>query len=526
LKDDVRERLRRLNKGRLAEHLVRGRDLVDKQVQTGKSRADPENDPKVVPGEKGSRQRSPRKRLTEDMIRPAGASKAEPIQKEPERKSGLGALGRLRQRLKEPSSTKDIVRGPGATSQSPDPVTIPESWGILRAEIEAELLETPVGSCLLRKAALPIGEWVGSQQVPDSADVDLGIIAKLSRDERFVSLEPTDLLFLDTETTGLAGGTGTLAFLVGLGYWGKESFEVVQYFVPDYPEEMALLHLLEEKIGDLPSLVTYNGKAFDIPLLRSRFVQIRGGMGARLTEVPHLDLLHPSRRLWKRRLGNCSLTNLELEILGFEREDDVPGWEIPQIYFRFLSEGDVGQLPTVFLHNQYDLISLAQLAVRACQLYREPLGDRSLPGTDLYSLARSLEIDGIPGAALEVLEEARLVSLESDTRRNVLRHLSRVYKRQKNWEAAVAIWQELGESDGVLEVFSFEEMAKFYEHVARDLRLAAAVTSRILEALTGNACVDPTPYQDLDSVKTSFKYRLQRIERKLSRQKNREDHSG
>jgi hypothetical protein len=345
----------------------------------------------------------------------------------------------------------------------------------------------------------------------------------LARDERFTSLEATDLLFLDTETTGLAGGTGTVAFLVGIGYWGDGWFGVEQYFMPDYPEEPALLRLLAERIGRFSSLVTYNGKSFDIPLLSARFVRTRSPTAGLLAELPHFDLLHPARRLWKQRVGECSLTNLEREILDFERVEDVPGWEIPQIYFQFVSDGEIGSLPTVFLHNQYDIVTLAQLAARACQLYREPLGDPALPGVDLYALARSLEMDGSPTVALEVLEEARLVSLDSDTRKRLLHRLSRMYKRQKNWEAAVSIWQELGESDGVLEVFSFEEMAKFYEHVARDFRLAALVTKRILDALAGSAAVDPTPYADFDAVEAAFAHRIRRIERKLARRENPEE---
>lgn len=524
--DDLYNRLKRLNKGHLAQQLVRGRELADRPPGTGQAPT-PANEDRRPPSTPGPvRKPRGRKRLSEDMIAPVAAEGPETHQDPPRRSASAAGLGdleglrRLRPTVPSPATGTRSVSGAGpATGSSGDR----ESWQLLANEVSGEFRLIGSATCLVRSVALPAGTWFGSQPVPEADGVYPEALAQLARDHRFRSLAPSDLMFLDTETTGLAGGTGTVAFLVGMGVWREGEFWILQYFMPDFPEEPALLHLFEAALAEVAALVTYNGKAFDVPLLSSRLVRNRSQGVSRLADIPHLDLLHPARRLWKQRLGDCSLTNLEAGILGFQRERDIPGWEIPQVYFRFLTEGEIGELPTVFLHNQHDLLTLAHLLARACRLYHEPLGDRTLPGIDLYSLARSLELDGSPMVALEVLEEARLADLDAQTRRQLLRRLSLVYKRRKNWDAAVAIWQELGEWEGILEAFSFEEMAKFYEHVAGDLRLAAAVTTRILEALKGRAALDPSPYADLDEVEAAFAHRLRRIERRLSRSENRED---
>jgi uncharacterized protein YprB with RNaseH-like and TPR domain len=526
-----------LNKGRLADQLVSGRDLARREKESAAEQGKPDGDDAQREKEPGDlRGRKQRRRLREDMVRPAGpgsrtageiidegnagAGRNETVSRPG---GGLGSLAGLRKRLKgdDPAGAKP--------PESPGPLPavierhdyVAEGLEELQEAIEGELCRTELGCCLKRTTVLPAGRWYGPQQTPEPDEIDPAVIARISRERRFESLSAEDFLFLDTETTGLAGGAGTVAFMVGVGYWREGALHVVQYFMPDYPEEPALLSLLEEDIAGYSSLVTFNGKSFDVPLLSSRFVSIRSEMAGRMCSLPHLDLIHPSRRLWKRRVRDCSLTNLEAQILGFEREEDIPGWEIPQAYFRFVTDGDPGPLPTVFLHNQFDLVTLAQLAAKVCRMYREPLGDGKIPGIDLYSLARSLEVDGSPETAVEVLEEARTADLDAETRRTLLRHLSKAYKRGKNWEGAVAIWQELGESEGALDIFSFEEMAKFYEHQARDLRMAEAVTRRALESLSGDGYLDPSPYPDLDQAEAAFRHRLARIERRMANRKKK-----
>ncbi len=193
-------------------------------------------------------------------------------------------------------------------------------------------------------------------------------------------------VFLDTETTGLAGGTGTAAFLVGIGFVEGDRFRVRQYFMRDYHEEAALLAGLAEELRRFSFLVTFNGKMFDVPLLETRFRLDRARFP--LSDAPHLDLLHPARRLWKARLESCRLQVLESEILGVRRRGDIPGEAIPGIYFDYVRRRDAQAMARVFEHNRLDIVSLAALSVAACRWVEE--GSAEDP-RDVLSLAKVLE---------------------------------------------------------------------------------------------------------------------------------------
>ena len=199
-------------------------------------------------------------------------------------------------------------------------------------------------------------------------------------------LRPEDVLFLDTETTGLAGGAGTVAFLVGLGYFTDGGFAVEQVLMRDYGQEGELLRTISAIAGRFSVLCTFNGRTFDAPLLASRFVMNR--LSARLPEV-HADVLYPARRLWKLRLKRCTLANLEEQLLHVKREDDLPGAEVPQTYFRYLRDGDFAPIERILAHNRQDIVSLAQLLCFLCGQVDCP--ETVASGQDLLSLARSLE---------------------------------------------------------------------------------------------------------------------------------------
>jgi len=185
-----------------------------------------------------------------------------------------------------------------------------------------------------------------------------GTLAALLRDAGLGGLDLSGALYLDTETTGLAGGTGTVAFLIGLARFDQGALCTEQLIVPQLGAETPVLARLAERIAAASCIVTYNGKSFDWPLLRTRFVLAR----LPVPELPpHIDLLHICRSLWKARLPTVRLVDMEREILHFEREDDIPGSEIPARYFEFLRTGAHAQLAAVLEHNQNDLIALAAL---------------------------------------------------------------------------------------------------------------------------------------------------------------------
>ena len=197
-------------------------------------------------------------------------------------------------------------------------------------------------------------------------------------------------LFLDTETTGLSGGAGTVAFLVGVGYVEGETLVIEQLMLREYADEPALLDRLGRRMADFDSVCTFNGRNFDMPLLETRFTMNR--MRDRWRALENLDLLYPSRRAWKLRLGSCRLCNIESEILGMPREDDLPGSEVPARFFQFLKTGEEALLEDIVRHNRQDIATLAKLLVRLCAVNDRPelLSDQR----DLFSMGKSLERQG------------------------------------------------------------------------------------------------------------------------------------
>ena len=286
------------------------------------------------------------------------------------------------------------------------------------------------------------------------------------------SLEGFDLqraAFLDTETTGLAGGSGTAAFLIGLGFFDGDRFRVRQYFMRDYHEEAALLRALADELRRFDRLVTFNGKQFDVPLLEARFRLNRDRFP--LAGVPHLDLLHPSRRLWKARLESCRLQSLEVSLLGLRRTGDIPGEQIPQVYFDWVRRRDARLLARVFDHNRQDIVSLAALAVQACRWVEE--GQAEDP-RDVFSFARVLE-----RARLFERSEAeygRVVERDSGALRGAaLLRLAWAARRRGAHARAVELWQQAGEAG---EPEGWRALAVHHEHRARDLAQALAAVER------------------------------------------------
>jgi uncharacterized protein YprB with RNaseH-like and TPR domain len=345
---------------------------------------------------------------------------------------------------------------------------------------------------------IPGSAWTLLGRVPDTVDLRRAV-------------------FFDTETTGLAGGTGTHAFLVGLGHFEGYDFVVRQYFLRDYPEEDAMLEAVDRDLRRFEAIVSFNGKSFDWPLMETRFRLARRRVP--LSGAPHLDLLHPSRRIWRDRLVQCNLTNLEAQVLGVHRQGDVPGALIPQLYFDYLRTGEAGPLADVILHNRLDIVSLVSLAGWLGQMVTAPFtptpDGELICGDDLYALGRLFEARGEHSRAIACYETSLERGLEAISPALAQRSLSQAYKRLREHDRAVAIWSEMIEGEGALSLFPFIEMAKYYEHVARDLdraremaRQALAIAER-RRSLSGT--YGPAAAKDLEAVR----HRLGRLERKL-----------
>ena len=242
--------------------------------------------------------------------------------------------------------------------------------------------DTEHGPLCIRRERLGRSHHVGRMCVDEAARADPRLLALLALDPSLASVDPTRALYLDTETTGLGGGAGVLAFLVGMAWFDADGGLVMEQLLLQRPgEEDALLELFRERVEGASVLVSYNGKSFDLPLLRGRFVMNRR---APLPARPHLDLLHVARRLRKRRLGACRLIGLEADVLGYVRVGDIEGGDVAARYAHYLRSGDEGALAAVVEHNALDVLSMAALV----GLYGEPF--EALHDEDLIGLAEVL----------------------------------------------------------------------------------------------------------------------------------------
>ena len=287
---------------------------------------------------------------------------------------------------------------------------------------------------------------------------------------------PGRWLFLDTETTGLAGGTGTYAFLVGVAWWEADGLVVEQFFMRDHGEEPSLLLALSERLSRRPVLVTFNGKSFDWPLLETRYRITR--VAALEKPAAHLDLLHPARQLWRWRLPSVALAELEREILAIERGADIPSHTIPARYFEFLRGGPEGPIVEIFRHNQLDLCGLAALAARIAALLEEPksaMGD----AFETYGVSRMLQREGETMLAAEGYQRALAFGLPEGADRIARRELALLSRKRGDYAGAHELWQELvGDSPAGLQ--AYEQLAIHYEHRAREPRLALQLTREAL----------------------------------------------
>lgn len=325
--------------------------------------------------------------------------------------------------------------------------------------------------------------------------------------------DPDQWLFLDTETTGLSGGSGTYAFLVGVAWWESGGLEIEQFFMREYSEERALLLALRERIAEHPVLVTFNGKSFDWPLLETRYRMSR--KISLPTPRAHLDFLHAARNLWRLRLGSVRLSELERHVLGWHRGVDLLSGLIPQIYFDYLRGGPPERLVPVLNHNQMDLRGLAALSSRILSLLSdaETLGQ---DGLELFGVSRICEKRGEHTRARNLYEKSIASILPTETDRVARRSLARIAKRQGDFDLACELWRDaVGNSRHGYE--AYEQLAIYYEHKARDPEQARQIVWRALDELrraiqTGD--IAPGPYRE---IKVRFDNRLQRLERKSKR---------
>ena len=359
-------------------------------------------------------------------------------------------------------------------------------------------------------------ESIGSAPAPDGP-LDQNALRLLAPGMPSIAADPQQWLFLDTETTGLTGGTGTYPFLIGIAWWDAGGLEVEQYFLREHSEEYSQLAALAERMAERRVLVTFNGKTFDWPLLETRYRMTRS---LRVPEPrAHLDFLHPARQLWRLRLGSVRLPELERHVLGWNRGADVMSEYIPQIYYDFLRGGSPDPLVPIFHHNQMDLRGLAGLAARVMQVLSDP-EQSGCDAFELFGASRICERRGESKRARELYERTITAKfpeqLPEHAGRTARRALALLARREGEYSTACGHWEALlgGDRDGLE---AYEQLAIYHERHARAPERAAEIAREALGELRRAKRLGLLAAHHHARLRDRFERRFARLQRKLSR---------
>lgn len=348
---------------------------------------------------------------------------------------------------------------------------------------------------------------------PPSQTIDSETLELLIPSPSDAAADPSQWLFLDTETTGLAGGTGTYPFLIGIAWWDAGGLEVEQLFMRDHSEEHSILAALADRMAERRVLVTFNGKSFDWPLLETRFRMTRQ---IRLPAPrAHLDFLHPARNLWRLRLGSVRLAQLERHVLGWDRGMDVMSELIPTIYFEFLRGGTPDPLVPVFQHNQMDLRGLAALAAHVVALLRDP-ESRGRDSLEIFGVSRICERRGKSSRARDLYSQSLAGQLPEGADRLARKSLARLARRDGDFATAVEAWTAMLDSSREgLE--AYEALAIYHERRTGEVQRAAVLVREALVELRRaqrTGILTPSVHKRF---RGRFESRLARLEQKLKR---------
>lgn len=388
-------------------------------------------------------------------------------------------LAELRRRIAR------INRKYAALSGKPaDPVvrrTGPDARPHLVHELmSGQVVRTPRGAHFETEKLYERHKRHGSVGISDLIELPEDLLSSLS-EEAIASSHPRRWAFFDVETTGLPGAAGTCAFLVGVGSIHPEGFRLRQFFMRNYGEEASLLSALSQHLSQFDVLITYNGMVCDVPLLETRSRMLLAD--SPFERMRHLDLLFGARRLWKLRLESCRLIELENQILGVEREGDLPGEMIPYYYFDYLRTQQAFRLVPIFHHNAMDIVSLACLTAIVPVAFRSPEDVALRHGADLVGLARWLRQADRHELALRLLRRAVDLGLPDELLFRTLWDIGVLERKLGRVDAALCVFSDLASSPNTYRMQALQELAKHYEHKERDYALALETTHRALALL-------------------------------------------
>jgi len=411
------------------------------------------------------------------------------------------------------------VRG-SALSLVSEPLPPTEEESMLSRMIGATVSQTKYGS------HLSVRNWHATPEfcAPSAGVIELLRSASSGKQGSavnpllYMAEDPGKWLFLDTETTGLSGGTGTYAFLTGIAWWDSGGLQVEQFLMRDFSEEHSVLLQLAERLAERPVLVTFNGKTFDWPLLESRYLMTRCIRVPQL--AAHLDLLHPARAVWKLRLGSVKLTELEEHVLdakrlGWDRADDVPSAMIPQFYFDFLRGRSVAPLAGVVRHNRNDLRGLAALFAKLNEMLSCEQHGEDADGLDLFGLSRYLHRRGEVKRAEAACSKARERGLPIAFEATAKWELARMAKPRGQHETAAQFWEELARDDD-WRVAACDELANFHARRRQDFPMALRYARQAIVALRKRAAGQKYGAQTTVDLR-----KLERLGKKIARLESR-----
>lgn len=414
---------------------------------------------------------------------------------------GLGSKMDLRKRLERLGVHRGIIVGQTAQTRPPKASEPP-----LESLVDGTWVTSPGGRCFVAERLYPFDHRHGALSLSDILAMSAEEWSQFTAGLGGQGLDPRQAVFLDVETTGMAWGTGTYAFLVGLGFFQEGGFLLRQYFMPDYADEEALLDLVAASLAGCGHLITFNGRSFDWPILEARYVLAQ-------REPPchgatNLDLLLWSRRLWRRSLPSCALSALETAVLSVAREGcDVPGFLIPELYQDYVRYGRTRPMQRVFYHNAMDLLSMVVLAARIGQALLSPSRREPDPLCDYLSLGAFYERIGWMEEAICAYQ----VATEGDSRRQeALKQLAFLFKRVGRYDEAVHIWETCLDGD---ELYPYIELAKHFEHRLRDYEEAKRIIHEALAWL--NARHHLLHRSEYRRVTIDLEHRLKRVEKHI-----------
>lgn len=471
---------------------------------------DPERDHDTTPQPPGAR--SPQAGEPEEILDSRG-DRLRQLRRLGVRKGREGLAG---QRM-EPGKLEVPSDSPPAT-----PLIRPERRGSGHGEplevlVDAEEIFTPFGPCLVAETRYRLDAERGGLPLGVTVGVSGAAVAACARDASLAGFDPRQAAFLDTETSGLSGGAGTFAFMVGLGTFDFEipdqpAYVVRQVFMRNPAEERALLHVTASVLAGCTGLISFNGRAFDVPLLTSRYVLHHEP--SPLDGLLHLDLLPAARQRWRLRLSSCALGSLEQEILALQRSQaDVPGWMIPSIYLAYARGDDAEEMARVFYHNREDIVSMVPLVATLCTPFEDQAGQvehQTHHPVDVVALGRCFEELGWLEASETAYRIALREVLPHPVRSHALYRLSWLLKRQERRDEAAAVWHDWITSVPGSDPTPYEELAKHHEWHEVDLKAARKWTLWGLHTAR-----QMTPGIKREQALAGLQHRLNRLDRKL-----------